>query len=62
MELPISFRPGKNGSRLNRFARRTGLKRPDIIELAIRELFKAHPTDKDLAAAVIKFRAEEAAK
>ena len=62
MDHPISFRPGKHGAKLNRITRRTGLKQPDIIKLALAELFKAYPDNKALALAVYEYRATEAAK
>ncbi len=62
MKTPISFRPGKQGTKLVRIARRTGLKHPDLLKLALAELFKNYPDDRTLAQAVFNYRTEEASK
>jgi hypothetical protein len=59
METPVSLRLGKQGSKVQKASKRTGLKQPDVIKLAIAELFKRYPNDKSLAEAVISFRAQE---
>jgi hypothetical protein len=59
METPLSVRLGDQGENLHKVASRTGLKKPDVIKLAIEELFCRYPKDKDLAAAVIQFRITE---
>ena len=59
---PISFRAGKTGIKLKKVASRTGLKQPDILKLALVELFKAYPDDRSLAQAVFNYRLTEAVK
>ena len=62
METPLSIRLGKHGAKLAKFSSKTGLKKPDLIKLAVIELFKKYPTDDALRRAVIEWRVLEAAK
>ena len=61
MELPHSLRLGPQGKKLNKRAKRTGLKCPDIVRCAIEVLFERYKSDDELLAAIIKFRSEELA-
>jgi hypothetical protein len=62
METPLSVRLGEQGDKLHNASNRTGLKKPDVIKLAIEELFRRYPKDKELAEAVFKFRLNEQKK
>lgn len=62
METPHSLRLGNQGSKLQKASSRTGLKQPDLVKLALQELFKTYPKDSELMKAVIEFRMRESKK
>lgn len=59
---PISVRLGVVGERLAEFCKATTFKRPEVLNLAMSELFKAYPKDSALADAVLRHKLARAAQ
>jgi hypothetical protein len=58
MPTPTSVRLGALQKKLTSISRRTGLKQPDMVKLALEEFFARHRKDDEIKEAVIRYRIE----